>query len=272
MMRAIGLRSFRQLGAARPASAVTRVQVSGLQTTTRSFRTVVNAQSLRINKPRIRCQSTATSVASAATTAYFQRLRDAKPNLLSCPAATTCILDSANLHGPGVHPPEGPVENPWGMDIAVRRSEDNNQLGIWSSRDFQAGEELATLLIGETQPTPDMHSVQLDETHHIPFHHLGPMAYLNHSCEPNCWLRVVKEENGEMRVAVRVVTLAPIKKGQQLTFDYATTEYDMDVKFDCFCGTESCRGHIGGFKHLREAEKPDLIEFCSPYILSKQEA
>lgn len=41
-----------------------------------------------------------------------------------------------------------------------------------------------------------------------------------------------------------------LKAGEELTFFYPSTEWDMDQGFSCFCGTGSCLGYIGGAKHM----------------------
>lgn len=41
-----------------------------------------------------------------------------------------------------------------------------------------------------------------------------------------------------------------LKAGQELTFFYPSTEWDMAQGFDCFCGSEKCLGYISGAKNL----------------------
>lgn len=50
------------------------------------------------------------------------------------------------------------------------------------------------------------------------------------------------------------ITAGPkgLKKGDELTFFYPSTEWDMAQGFDCFCGAESCRGWIGGAKSMKK--------------------
>jgi hypothetical protein len=49
-----------------------------------------------------------------------------------------------------------------------------------------------------------------------------------------------------------------LKAGQELTFFYPSTEWDMDQGFDCFCGSENCLGYIGGAKNMTPAQ----LEVC----------
>jgi uncharacterized protein len=59
--------------------------------------------------------------------------------------------------------------------------------------------------------------------------------YMNHSCEPNCFL-----EEAEARVFVGAARA--IAAGEELTIDYA---YDPATPLEaCRCGAESCRGYL----------------------------
>jgi uncharacterized protein len=72
----------------------------------------------------------------------------------------------------------------------------------------------------------------------------------NHSCNPNVYVRGKNE----------LVALRPIPKGEEITFDYATTmRYDAEKILasghelwtcTCLCGAANCRGIIHEFKTL----------------------
>ena len=67
---------------------------------------------------------------------------------------------------------------------------------------------------------------------------------LNHSCDPNCQV-----DFGSLCL----VALKDIAGGEELTFDYNTSEYDLvdqGCAFSCCCGTANCVGHLRGFKYL----------------------
>ena len=57
-----------------------------------------------------------------------------------------------------------------------------------------------------------------------------------------------------------------IKTGEELTFDYASLEYEVTIANSvCKCNTSRCRGKIYGFKDLpdniiEEYKKEDLIQ------------
>lgn len=59
--------------------------------------------------------------------------------------------------------------------------------------------------------------------------------FINHSCEPNCYARVVKGH-------ILYMSCRTIDKGEELLIDY---HFDKDVeKVPCACGAINCRGTI----------------------------
>ena len=59
--------------------------------------------------------------------------------------------------------------------------------------------------------------------------------YLNHSCEPNVGIR------GE----ITFVTLRNVRRGEELTYDWAMEE-DEPERTKCLCGARRCRGVLTG--------------------------
>ncbi len=80
--------------------------------------------------------------------------------------------------------------------------------------------------------------------------------FLNHSCEPNARI------DGRELVALRAI--AP---WEEVTFDYATTEYDMAEPFTCGCGTPSCIGRVRGYRWLTEARRRAIPVHVAPHVL-----
>src|SRR6266849_3837348 len=64
---------------------------------------------------------------------------------------------------------------------------------------------------------------------------IEPVDYMNHSCAPNCGVRG----------SVVVVARRSIAPGEELTFDYGTTDSDRWT-LDCACGATTCRGRMTG--------------------------
>ena len=59
--------------------------------------------------------------------------------------------------------------------------------------------------------------------------------YLNHSCRPNCYLRI-------FRLRVEVYALENIRTGSELTVDYGTTPHENGMS--CLCCLKQCRAKI----------------------------
>ena len=61
------------------------------------------------------------------------------------------------------------------------------------------------------------------------------LRYVNHSCDPNTYMRVLKNR-------VEFYARKNIKAGEELTCDYGETHHD--GKLPCRCGAKNCRGFI----------------------------
>ncbi|QQR92317.1 MAG: SET domain-containing protein-lysine N-methyltransferase [Candidatus Iainarchaeum archaeon] len=98
----------------------------------------------------------------------------------------------------------------------------------------------------------------------------APYVFINHSCAPNCGIRKENE----------LFALRDVKKGEELTFDYSTTEWTHE-KFgryrewamECNCGSKKCRGTIGQFPSLEPKLKKQYYKAgaLQDYILQKLE-
>uniref|UniRef100_A0A3P9MDA5 [histone H3]-lysine(4) N-methyltransferase n=1 Tax=Oryzias latipes TaxID=8090 RepID=A0A3P9MDA5_ORYLA len=62
--------------------------------------------------------------------------------------------------------------------------------------------------------------------------------FINHSCEPNCYSRVI---NVDGRKHIVIFALRKIYRGEELTYDYKFPIEDEDNKLHCNCGTRRCR-------------------------------
>jgi hypothetical protein len=82
-----------------------------------------------------------------------------------------------------------------------------------------------------------------------------PWRFMNHSCEPNTRI--------ERRRVWAIRTIAP---GEELTFNYNTTEWDMAVPFECRCGSARCGGVIQGFRHLSPGARARLLPLLSDHL------
>ena len=85
----------------------------------------------------------------------------------------------------------------------------------------------------------------------------SPWGSLNHGCDPNVIVDV------ERRVIVARRGIAP---GDQLRFDYSTTEWELAESFVCNCGTPACVGVAMGFAHLSYTRQQIVLRDAAPHI------
>ncbi len=105
------------------------------------------------------------------------------------------------------------------------------------------------------------HASQISENKHIL--HAGLVSKVNHSCTPNCGIRV--NETG----AHDFVAIKDIGFNEEVNFDYAMRNYTVEYfPKKCMCGSEKCRGRITGWKDLPDKKKKEYKGFVASYLLA----
>src|SRR5690606_29826671 len=79
--------------------------------------------------------------------------------------------------------------------------------------------------------------------------------YLNHHCEPNALIRHRE-----------LIALRDIARGEGVTFDYNTTEWELADPFACHCGSPLCVGVVRGAKHLTPEQRLRLLPWLLDYL------
>jgi hypothetical protein len=85
---------------------------------------------------------------------------------------------------------------------------------------------------------PNRFTVQIARDRHT---HVGKLAALNHSCSPN----VILDTERMLMIACR-----DIEKGEELSFFYPATEWEMQAPFICLCGSSNCIHVVAGARFL----------------------
>lgn len=86
--------------------------------------------------------------------------------------------------------------------------------------------------------------LNLDSGMVIDSYRMGNEArFVNHSCEPNCEMQKWSV-NGVYRIGL--FALKDINSGTELTYDYNFHSFNTEEQQVCKCGSEGCRGIIGG--------------------------
>lgn len=107
-----------------------------------------------------------------------------------------------------------------------------------SKRAYKKGEVICSMPSEDVREKPNRFTVQIGRDKHT---HVGKLAALNHSCDPNV---ILDAENMEM------VACKDIEKGAELFFFYPSTEWEMDAPFICLCGSSNCINVVAGARFL----------------------
>lgn len=111
--------------------------------------------------------------------------------------------------------------------------------GLVARRQFKPG-ELILPLTGRLAPVTHK-TIQIDARRHLEG---SVLAFINHSCRPSAV--IVTQDR-----AVRAFT--ELKAGEEVTFFYPSTEWEMVRPFECSCGGPDCIGYVAGARYLSAA-------------------
>ena len=123
------------------------------------------------------------------------------------------------------------------MDKLTIKTE-NKFRTLTTKQKYNKGEVICAMPSENITDKPNRFTVQIARDRHT---HVGKLAALNHSCDPNV---ILDTENMEM-VAAR-----DIEKGEELYFFYPSTEWQMDAPFICLCGSANCINVVAGARFL----------------------
>ena len=141
----------------------------------------------------------------------------------------------------------------------------DGSLRLVASRSFSIGESILTV-DGVIQSVPSRYSIQIGIDQHVEQPSATtrdqerlryPWRFLNHACAPNASL------HGRDLRALRA-----IDEGEEITFDYLTTEFEMATPFRCACGASSCQGEIRGFRHLSAEQRARYVPRTAAHVLA----
>lgn len=132
--------------------------------------------------------------------------------------------------------------------------------GVFATQEFKTDETVMVGKIKEILPKNDSHASQINEKTYA--RHAGLVPKVNHSCSPNCGIKV--NETG----AHDFVAMKNIAIGEEITFDYVMRNFSIDnFPEQCQCGSLKCRGKVTGWKDLPQEKKEEYQDFVAPYLL-----
>ncbi|KAG1443872.1 hypothetical protein G6F56_010513 [Rhizopus delemar] len=107
-----------------------------------------------------------------------------------------------------------------------------------TERAFLEGSVIADLK-GLTAGEKRYSSVQISETEHVELN--SDLVFMNHSCDPTAVMDVDR---------MVVTATRDLAAGDEITFFYPSTEWDMAQPFSCWCGSSKCIQTVKGAHHL----------------------
>jgi len=114
-------------------------------------------------------------------------------------------------------------------------------------------------ICGRPTSGPDRYSIQLREGLHLTPDG-APWALVNHSCDANLAIDFSRWQ---------LVAHRDIVVDEEVTWNYLTTEWELQSPFHCQCGASSCVQHLRGFRHLTARQRHALACLLSPFLRSQ---
>ncbi len=136
--------------------------------------------------------------------------------------------------------------------------------GLFATRRFNPGETVVVGEIDRRLPGNHSHATQVGVGQYVLLGGLG--SKVNHSCDPNCGVRV--NASG----APDLVARRNIEPGEEITFDYAMRNFSIEhFPSPCLCGAAACRGTITGWTDLPPDRKAAYQGLIAPYLLDLEQ-
>lgn len=115
---------------------------------------------------------------------------------------------------------------------------ENKFRSLITKQAYAKGEVICEIPTEKLFDKANRYTVQISQDKHT---EVGKLSALNHSCDPN----VILDTEHLLMVARR-----DIEKGEELSFFYPSTEWEMDAPFICLCGASNCIHVVAGARFL----------------------
>jgi hypothetical protein len=123
------------------------------------------------------------------------------------------------------------------METLAIRTE-NKFKTLVTKQSYKKGEVICSIPSENVLEKPNRYTVQIARDRHT---HVGKLAALNHSCDPNVILDTER---------MAMIARRDIEKGEELFFFYPSTEWEMQAPFICLCGASNCIHVVAGARFL----------------------
>lgn len=123
------------------------------------------------------------------------------------------------------------------METLVIKTE-NKFRSLITKQAYKKGEIICEIPTEKVIDTANRYTVQIGRDRHT---EVGKLSALNHSCDSNV---ILDTEN------LKMVARRDIDVGEELSFFYPSTEWEMDAPFICLCGASNCIHVVAGARFL----------------------
>ena len=123
------------------------------------------------------------------------------------------------------------------MDTLTIKTE-NKFRSLITKQAYKKGEIICDIPTEKVFDKANRYTVQISRDRHT---EVGKLSALNHSCDPNVILDTER---------LKMVACRDIEKGEELSFFYPSTEWEMDAPFICLCGALNCIHVVAGARFL----------------------
>lgn len=125
------------------------------------------------------------------------------------------------------------------QELQVVSSDGPSGARLVTTRAYRRGEVIRSLPCHSVVAEATYLTIQIAPNLHID--QIDVFGFTNHSCAPNTILDVATQQ---------VYAARDLEPGEELTFFYPSTEWEMARPFECCCGEPNCLGWIAGAKEL----------------------
>ena len=150
------------------------------------------------------------------------------------------------------------------QDKVIIRTTPDRGYGVFAQQNFERGDLVMRAKALYTTDQQDKYTIQIDWNAHV-YMDL-PARFANHCCEhPTVGIQV------NSLGAYDFVALDKISAGQEIVWDYETTEFEIK-DFPCCCGSPTCREHLKGFRHHEKLVlEANGRQYVAPYLLQQRQ-
>jgi hypothetical protein len=120
----------------------------------------------------------------------------------------------------------------------LKIKKENKFRSLHTMQAYKKGEVICVIPANKIVDKPSRFTLQISKHKHVC---VGKLSALNHSCNPNV---VLDTEN------MLMIANSNIEKGEELSYFYPSTEWEMNAPFICLCGSANCIHVVKGARFL----------------------